>query len=183
MLGYKSPPATDPDTDALDVLAMVLSFGKNSRLYRRLTDQGLTAQVGASTSRLRDPGLFYVYALLTPGRTHEEVEAAIEEVIADVQREGVTERELQRAINQLRAQEAFGRDGAFAVAAQLNEAIAAGDWKLYTTYLERIQQVTREDTQRVARHYLVPARKTTGRYIPEPDDRASNGTVWPAAFI
>src|SRR5690606_37668 len=72
MMAYKQPPALDADADALDVLAMGLGYGKTSRLYRRLTDAGLTAQVFASASRNRDASLFYVFAALAPGRTHAE---------------------------------------------------------------------------------------------------------------
>jgi zinc protease len=166
MVAYKSPPALEPDTDALDVLSMILASGKGSRLYRRLTDRGLTAQVMASVSRMRDPGLFYVLALLTPEATHDEVEAGLYEVVAAIREEGIEEPELQRAKNQLKAQEAFGRDGAFAVASQLNEAIAAGDWKLYTTYLDRIDRVTADDVRRVAQAYLVEDARTVGRFVP-----------------
>lgn len=166
MMAFKSPPALDPDTDALDVLSMVLASGKSSRLYRRLTDRGLTTHLFASTSRLRNPGLFYIYALLAPGREHAEVEAAVDAAIAAVRADGVTHEELQRAKNQLRAQEAFGRDGPFAVASQLNEAIAAGDWKLYTTIRERIDRVSVDDVRRVAERYLVEDRRTIGRYVP-----------------
>ncbi|MFQ5568557.1 MAG: M16 family metallopeptidase [Rhodothermales bacterium] len=166
MTAYKSPSGLDPDTDALDVLTMVLASGKSSRFYRRLTDQGLTAQVVASTTRLRDPGLFYVLTLLSPGRTHEEVEAAVEEVFEQIREEGVTPDEVQRAKNQLRAQEAFSRDGPFAIASQLNEAIAAGDWKLYTTLLERIDRVETDDVRRVAQRYLREDARTVGWYVP-----------------
>ncbi|HMB89473.1 MAG TPA: pitrilysin family protein [Rhodothermales bacterium] len=166
MVAYKSPEGAHPDAEALDLLAMVLASGKNSRLFRRLTDHQLTAQISASSSRLRDPGLFYILGILAPGRTHDEVEAAIEEAIAEVQADGITEDELQRAKNQLRAQEAFERDGPFAIASQLNEAIAAGDWKLYTTFRERIEAVTTGDVQRVAQSYLVADRCTIGRYVP-----------------
>jgi zinc protease len=169
MMAYKSPEGAHPDADALDLLTMVLASGKNSRLYRRLTDQGLTAQVSASSSRLRDPGLFYLFAMLAPGRTFEEIEDAMEEVVADVQEQGITEDELERAKNQLRAQEAFERDGPFAIASQLNEAIAAGDWKLYTTFVERIEKVTTSDVQRVAQTYLIEDQRTVGRYVPTTD--------------
>ncbi len=170
MIAYKSPAALDPDADALDVLAVALATGKNSRLYRRLTDQGLTTHVFASASRFRDPGLFYVLAMLAPERTHEEVERAIGEALEGIKEEGLSEAELARAKSQLKAEEAFSRDGPFAVASRLNEAIAAGDWKLYTTYLDRIDRVTLEDVRRVASAYLVDERKTVGHYIPTRDD-------------
>lgn len=166
MVAYKSPSALEADTDALDVLSVILGSGKSSRFYRRLTDAGLTTSVSASVSRLRNPGLFTVFALLTPESTHVDVEEAILEEIQIVQDNGVTELELQRAKNQLKAQEAFGRDGSFSVAAQLNEAIAAGDWKLYTMYLDRVARVTVDDVQRVARTYCVDVSRTIGHYIP-----------------
>src|SRR5690606_40075843 len=117
-------------------------------------------------SRLRDPGLIYFYAMLAPGRTHEEVEAAIREVVDEVRRDGIDEAELQRAKNQRYASEAFGRDGSFAIASQLNEAIAAGDWRLYTTLRSRIEKVSMEDVQNAAKRYLVDDQRTLGLYIP-----------------
>lgn len=167
MLAYKSPPALDEDADALDLLARVLAAGKSSRLFQRLTDRGLTSEVFAMNSRLRDPGLFSVYAFLAPEKSHEDIEATLLEEIERVREEGVTDGELARARNQLKAKEAFSRDGAYNIASQLNEAIAAGDWKLYTTYLDRIEQVTAEDVHRVAREYLSADRRTVGWYVPE----------------
>jgi len=167
MTSYKSPEGLSEDADALDILARVLASGKGGRLFKRLTDRGLTADVFAMSARLRDPGLFSLFAFLTPEATHDAVEAGMREVVRDVQQEGITDEELQRAKTQLKAKEAFGRDGPFAIASQLNEAIAAGDWTLYTTYLDRIDRVTAADVQRVAETYLQPQRVTVGHYIPE----------------
>lgn len=163
---YKAPPGLDEDADALDVLARVLASGKGSRFYRRLTDRGLTTEVFASGSRLRDPGLFSLYAFLAPERAHADVEAELLDVVEDLKQNGITEDELERAKAQVKAQEAFGRDGSFSIAAQLNEAIAAGDWTLYTTFLDRIARVTAADVQRVAQEYLVEDRRTVGYYVP-----------------
>lgn len=166
MLAYKSPAALDSDTDALDVLMHVLSTGKDSRLYRQLTDRGLVSSVYATVSRLRDPGLSYFLAFLAPDRSHEEVEAALLTEIDRVAEEGISQRELERAQRQLGAAAAFGRDGSFAVASQLNEAIAAGDWRLYADYQTRIDRVDAETVKQVAAQYLVSSQRTTGWYIP-----------------
>jgi len=166
LMGYKSPPALDEDSDVLDVLARILASGKGSRLYRRCTDQGLTSDVFGINFRLRDPGLFSVFAYLAPDQDHETVEAAIEDTIEDIKTNGVTAGELDRARSQLRAQTAFDRDGPMRVASQLNEALAAGDWTLYTEYLDRLDDITVDDVQRVARKYLTSETSTVGRYVP-----------------
>ena len=165
-MGFKSPPALDEDSDVLDVLARILASGKGSRLYRRCTDQGLTSDVFGINFRLRDPGLFSVFAYLAPDQDHETVEDAIRETIVDVKENGVTQDELDRARSQLRAQIAFDRDGPMRVASQLNEALAAGDWKLYTQYLDRLDQITVQDVQRVAQTYLTSDKMTVGQYVP-----------------
>lgn len=167
MIGFKIPETLHPDSEALAMLAGLLSGGKSSRLYRRCTDQGLTAHVSARMTPARDPSLFECMAILSPGRTHEEVEAAIVEEIGRVCAEGVTVEELQRVRNQLRAAEAFSRDGSFAMAAPLNEAVAAGDWRLFTTFRERLERVTAQDVQRVAQAHLASHVQTTAWLIPE----------------
>lgn len=166
LVAYKAPHAMDPDAEALDVLARVLASGKSSRLFRRLTDRGITAGIMASMPRLRNPGLFYVFAHLAPEHTHAEVEEGIADVVERIREEGISTDELERAKIQLKAQEAFSRDGPFSIASQLNEAIAAGDWKLYTTYLDRVDRVTVADVQRVARTYFVEDKCTVGHFVP-----------------
>ncbi|MFO8098613.1 MAG: pitrilysin family protein [Salinibacter sp.] len=166
LMGYKSPPATRPDSDVLDILARILASGKGSRLFQRCTDQGMTSDVFGMNFRLRDPGLFSVFAYLSPESNHQEVEAAIRDEIEAIRADGVTQHELDRARTQLRAQTAFDRDGSMRVASQLNEALAAGDWKLYTQYLDRLTNVTTEDVQRVARTYLQDDTSTVGWYVP-----------------
>jgi zinc protease len=166
LMAFKGPVGSAPEADALDVLAVGLGAGKSSRLYRRLTDLGLTTGAFAWMPRLRDPGLFSVFASLAPDVGHAVVEAATWEVLEEVAAEGLTEAELTRARRQLIADEAFGRDGPFAVAARLNEAIAAGDWTLYTTFIERIEHVTPEAVRDAARALFDRDHLTMGLYEP-----------------
>ena len=79
---------------------------------------------------------------------------------------GVSNEELNRAKSQFSAEIAFTRDGTYSVASNLNEAIALGDWTFYTTFLEKIQNVTKEDIQSAAQAYLTEDQSTTGFFIP-----------------
>lgn len=170
LCAWKAPAGLDADADALDVLDQILSGGKSSRLYRRLTDRGLTTHVSTFFPRLRDPGLFAIYAILAPDGAHEAVEAELRAVAAEIAAEGVTPDELARARRQVVADEAFGRDGPYAVAARLNEAIAVGDWTLFTEYRSRIEAVTAEAVQAAARKVFLDDLLTVGHYVPVEGD-------------
>ena len=98
---------------------------------------------------------------------HEAVEEAFRAEVARVVASGVTEAECLRAVDQLRTQFMFQQDGSYAIASELNEAIAMGDWRAYPTYVDRLAKVTPADVQRVAETYLVSHRATVGRYVPE----------------
>jgi zinc protease len=183
LCAWKAPAGLTPEADALDVLSTALTSGKSSRLYRRLTDAGLTTNTFAFFPRLRDPGLFMVYGALAPDATHEAVEAELRAVLAEIAETGLTDAELERARRQVVAQEAFGRDGPFAIAAQLNEAIAVGDWTLYASYSDRIAAVTTEQVRAVAQATVDDDRLTVGHYVPilpEPAEAPSISSTEPA---
>ncbi len=114
----------------------------------------------------RDNGLFMTYAFLTPDTKHEDVEKIILDEYDLVKEKGVTDEEIARAKGQIRAEQAYSRDGSYSVASNLNEAIATGDWTYYTNYFENINQVTKEDIQRIVDTYLIEDKSTTGYFIP-----------------
>ena len=86
--------------------------------------------------------------------------------IEALKKDGVTAAEVARALSKENASTAYGRDGSFAIAAQINEDIAVGDWTYYLTLPEKIKAVTAADVNRVARVYLVEDQSTTGWFIP-----------------
>ena len=60
---------------------------------------------------------------------------------------------------------AFSRDGSYAVASAINEALAIGDWTFYTTFIKKINSVTKNDIKSVANKYLIDNKKTTGWFV------------------
>ena len=167
-ISYKSPSGRDADYAALDVLGTILGSGKTSRFYRALTDRNLALDVDAGAGFYHDPSLFDVDALVAPGVAHAEVERVLLEEIERVKKDGVTSEELATALAKYQASTAYGRDGSFAIASNLNETIAAGDWTLYYTLDDATRKVTAADVQRVANQYLDANHSTTGWFIPLP---------------
>ncbi len=168
-IAYKAPRALDPDEAPLEVLAAILSEGKTSRLYRALIDTNLAINADASKGFFHDNSLFTITALLAPGVTHDQVERAIVAEVAKLKKSGVAADEVARAVNKLQANTAYERDGSFAIAGQINEDIAVGDWTYYVHGPQKIAAVTAADVNRVARAYLDADQSTTGWFIPLPE--------------
>ncbi|HTJ77985.1 MAG TPA: pitrilysin family protein [Rariglobus sp.] len=165
-IAYKIPSARNSDIPALNVLGSILTSGKNSRLYLALTDKNLTTSVSCDVGFFHDPSLAIVYAALAPGAKHADVEKIALDEIARLKKDGVTATEVSSAINQMVASSAYSRDGAFAIASNLNEYIAVGDWALYATIDDAIKKVTPDDVKRVANEYFDTDQSTTGWFMP-----------------
>jgi len=172
-IAYKSVAGRDADYPALSVLGTILGSGKTSRFYKALTDANLTLGAFAQAGFFHDPQLFQIYAFLAPGADHAQVEKVLREEIERVKKDGVTDAEVATALGKYKASIAYGRDGSFAIASNLNESIAAGDWTLYYTVDDATAKVTAADVKRVANKYLDVNKSTTGWFIPTTPDAAA----------
>jgi zinc protease len=171
-IAYKSVAGRDADYPALSVLGTILGSGKTSRFYKALTDANLTLGAFAQAGFFHDPQLFQVYAFLAPGADQAQVEKVLLDEIERVKKDGVTDAEVATALGKYEASIAYGRDGSFSIASNLNESIAAGDWTLYYTVDDATSKVTAADVKRVANKYLDVKKSTTGWFIPVPPEAA-----------
>ncbi|NQV73896.1 insulinase family protein [bacterium] len=166
IMGYKIPDAHHEDLPALHLLGMILSNGKSSRMSRSLVDKGLATMQSAGASAFRDPGLFTLMAMSADAEKLRLVQSEIEGELDVLKQVLVSVTEINRALKKLRAHTLYARDGSFSLASQLNEAIASGDWKLYTRFLDRAEKVTAEKIQEVAVRYFNNRQRTVGFYFP-----------------
>jgi len=166
-VGHKTPEGLNQDTYALQVLGKILTEGKISRLYKRIVDPGLATSLFMYDFPFKDCGMFISYVFLTPETDHGSVVEIILGEYRQIIKEGIKQKELDRAKAQIKANIAFSRDGSYAVASALNEAIAIGDWTFYSTFMDHIIKVSRKDIQRVAEKYLIEDQSTTGWFIPQ----------------
>ena len=166
-IGHKIPEGTNDEIYSAYILDYILSEGKTSRLYKAMVDQGKAVNIFNFAFGFKDPSLFVKYAFLAPGTSHEEGEKILLEEIKNIKDNGVTVEEVNRAKSKIIAETAYGRDGSFSIASQLNEAIARGDWTTYVNYTDNISKVTPEDVQDFANKYFIKSHRTTGYFIPK----------------
>ncbi len=179
MHAFHAPAATSEDFFPLIILDAVLGgakgmglFGggtnnRSNRLYRALVDTELAVGAGSSYRPTMDPSLFFFYATLAPGVSHQAIEDAA--VAADPPHPG-------RRCARRRTGEGHQADES-AVRLQQRERDASGilaglqrdrgqsQW--LDDWLPALTDVTVEDVQRVANEYFQPNRQTVGWYMPE----------------
>jgi zinc protease len=123
--------------------------------------------VGADYNGLSiDPSVFSMTAQLMPGKDPAEIEREIDSLVEPLKSDLISDRELQKAKNQIESAFIYGQDSIFGQAMKIGYYEAVGDWRLMDSYLDGIRKVTRQDIQRVAQEYLDRDRRTVGVLVP-----------------
>ncbi len=164
LVGFHSPNWTHPDKYALDALVDHLGNGRTSLLYEKLVKETKqAAQVGALTGLPGDkyPSMVCMYAFASKGVTAATLEKQFDEEIERLKVQTVTPDEL--AAIKARAKDAFinefGDRQNLALQLAKYEMIGGG-WRNFYLQLDRINAVTAEDIQRVAKEYFTRSNRT-----------------------
>lgn len=165
IIGFHKPTLPAPDDYVFDVIDMLIADGRTSRLYKKLVEEKqLATEVSTSTvpGNLY-PNLFIIGATPRAPHTVREVEDAIYGELERLKNEKVTQRELQRILNNLEASEirSMGSNGGLAYRLTEYES-TAGTWRYFFEHRKNLAKVTPEDIMRVARKYLVRENRTVG---------------------
>jgi zinc protease len=171
-LAWLTPPMFAPGDAALDVVASVLTTGRNSRLYKRLVyDTQIAQNVRAGQSSETLSSQFVINVTPRPGHTIDEVEKIVDEEIARLQHDAPTDREFQRALNQIEASyyDRLERVGGFGGKAdQLNGYfIKTGDPDWFNQDLGRYRSLSPSDVKAAAIAFLPADRRVELTIIPE----------------
>ena len=101
-----------------------------------------------------------------PGKDTAELEREIDRQLEKVKSDLISDKELQKAKNQVEAAFVFAQDSIFGQAMKIGYYEIAGGWRQMDDYLDGIRKVSREDIRRVATKYLERDRRTVGILIP-----------------
>ncbi len=168
---YHSVAWKHPDSYPLQVLAGIMS-GKTGRLYKNLVEEKGIAKssgggggrmfggdglaVSAEQDSLKYAGSFQMSAEGVSGVRPEQLEAAMYEVLEDLQKNPVSGQELQKVKNQLRVQNIRFLDlmSGIGILFYLGQNAALGDWTEANNNPDKCDRVTAADVQRVANAYF-----------------------------
>lgn len=145
-----------PDAYALDFLGEILSKGKKAPLYKVLVkEKNLTSQTTAYNSSSELAGDFQIKITANNGVDLDSIESGINDAFALFEKEGVTDRDIERIKAGLETQFYNGISSVLGKSFQLARYnVFAGDPGFITEDIENIKKVTKEDVMRVYNKYI-----------------------------
>jgi predicted Zn-dependent peptidase len=162
---WKGVPFVHKDGPSLDVVADILS-DRTGRLYKGMVlGRGIANAVSAAHDQNKYGGEFQVEVTVKDGKDPAAAEAAVYDEVEKLKQEPVPAEELQKVKNQEKAN-AFRRLlSPTGIMIQLLVFDGLGDWRTINEYADRVDAVTAEDVQRVAKQYLVKDSRTVGTFV------------------
>ena len=165
-IAFHAPQIAAADSYGLQVLAVVLAEGKASRMYQRMVENEqsvtfVTAEYGES----KDPTLFHIRAEARGDHSIDEVEASIQDELASICRNGISEHELDRAKHQIEAHFILSRERTLDQAILLGQIETLLGLDYIDSYLQRINAVTAADVALVCANYLTEDNQTVAQLL------------------
>jgi len=177
-IAYHAPAIAAPDSYALQLLGIILTEGKSSRLYQRLVERDQTVTfVSADYGESKDPTLFHIRAEGRGKHTAEEIEASIYDELRRVISDGITEVELERAKHQIHAHFVLSRERTADQAMLFGQIESLCGLSYIDTYIPHIAAITTADVSAVCASIFGADNRTVGYLVPDgmvSDDEAAD---------
>ncbi len=167
---YNLPPKKHKDSHALSMLSTYLTGGKSSLLTKEVVDkQQKAVAVAAFPLDLEDGGVFLLYGIANMGVTADSLERAIDQQLAKVIANGISEDDFQKLQAQVENAVVSRHASVAGIAESLAEAKTFfGDANEVNREMDKYNRVSRADIQRVAKEYLGKNGRVVLYYLPKP---------------
>jgi len=167
-IAYHAPAIAAPSSYALQLLGIILTEGKASRLYQRLVERDQTVTfVSADYGESKDPTLFHIRAEGRGKHTADEIEASIYDELRRVTSEGITEVELERAKHQIHAHFVLSRERTADQAMLFGQIESLCGLSYIDSYISRIAAVTTAEVSAVCASIFGADNRTVGYLVPD----------------
>ncbi len=138
------------DIYAMQILSIVLGGGMSSKLFQQVREEhGLCYAVYAHVSAFQDSGLFSIYAGTAPDKVGDLITVTTDTILTMT--DGVSQAEIDRAKNQIKAGLVMSLESAAGRADQLaRQYMAFGQVPEISQIIEKIEAVTMADLTRLS---------------------------------
>lgn len=165
------------EAEALDLMMKAFASGATSQLYKSLVvDRALAASVsGYYSGHGLDSGEISISAIPADGVSLDALEAAIDEEIAKLKREGIADDDLDRARRVYIADYIYDMDSQSSLARRYGWGLVVGATvEQIDAWPDELRKVTAEDVKAAAAHLDI-TRSVTGLLIPDDQTQAKAG--------
>ncbi len=166
---YRTPGMAAHDSKVLDMISDYLSTGGSSKLYKKMVDDKKNAlQVGAFNYSLEDYGAYITYALPNNNAPLDTLLKDIDQEVAKLQNDLISEQDYQKLINQFENDFVNNNARMLGVAGNLAEG-----YEFYhntnhvNEELDEYKKITREEIRDVAKKYLNKNQRVVLYYLPQ----------------
>jgi zinc protease len=187
VMGYNVPVISTAKEDwepyALEVAANILDGGKSARFEKELVRQ---KQLVSSINVQYDPysrldGLFLLDARPNGNHSVEEVKKAVLSQVERLQNTLPSEEEFARVKAQVVASQIYKKDSVYGQAMEIGSLEVVGlSWKVGDAFADKVQAITKQQVQQVAKKYLTTDRLTIAELQPLP---IAKGAVQPTGNL
>jgi len=170
LMGFHQPSFSDKDIYAMYVVDSLLGGGtgreKGSRLKLALVESGLCSSLATYIEVCRDPNLFFIQANANEGVSLQQVEDTICQELGRLETEPISDKELEKAKNQVMASYVYQNESTSGQAQTLGRYACMGDWHFTETFFDNVKKVTVEQVTTLAKKVLSLDNMTVGWYMP-----------------
>jgi predicted Zn-dependent peptidase len=169
MAAYRTPSFKERDSYVLSMISTYLSDGKTSKLYKKIVDdKKMALQVGAIDFSQEDYGTYILYGLPLGDVSLDDLVVEMDEEIAKLQSELISERDYQKIQNKFENNFVSSNSSIEGIANSLARYyMLYGDVNLINNEIYR--SITREEIKMVANKYLNANQRLVLEYLPESD--------------
>ncbi len=152
---YSIPNFEDDDQVALSAISHILSTGKSSWFEKDLVQgKHMVNQIYGYNMEMKDPGVFLIMGLCSPGVKPEAVEKEILSELEKLKAGDVTQEELDKVKINTKAEFIYSLESSSSVASLYGDYLARGNLKPLLEYEEKLDKITLKDIVRVAKKYF-----------------------------
>lgn len=168
---YHTAAYVDKDYAAIDALGEILTADPSGYLYKALVETQKVSSIYFWQPTTRDASFMYFGVAVPNDKDVAATRDLVRTELDKIASTKYTDEDVSRAKAKLIKQIEGVKNNTISFAINLTEIIGAGDYRLGFLYRDAIENLTKEDIQRVAERYFRSNNRTIGIFIPSKDEQ------------